>query len=372
MHSDTKRLYIITAIYVAMLLLVCFVPDKTTQIRSLAFFSVISAVGICHFVKKRNIHNLHKKQAALILAAFAACSVALYFIAGAKFGYYRVSVSYSSLPIYIIPVAATVIGTETVRSVFLAQKSKLVRAVVFFTCLTVDALILTEVRAFSSFKNFTDTLTLVVLPCAVSNFLYHHVSERFGATATVPYKLILFLYPYIFSVRPLMPDALLAFAKTLIPVVIYFTVCAVYKTGGRITAKTKRRLGVTLTAVLAALAISFIMLISGQFQYKMIVIATESMTGTIDRGDAVIYEAYGEQTLKPDDIIVFDRGDGALIVHRIVEINNIDGEIRYYTKGDANASADDGYLTDGQIVGVTRLKIMYMGYPSLWFRSLFK
>jgi signal peptidase len=112
------------------------------------------------------------------------------------------------------------------------------------------------------------------------------------------------------------------------------------------------------------------MLISGAFQYKILVIATESMTGAINKGDAVIYQTYDEQILKVEDVIVFNK-DNALIVHRIVEINNINGEIRYYTKGDANDSVDSGYITDTQIVGVIKLKIKYMGYPSLWVRSLF-
>ena len=112
------------------------------------------------------------------------------------------------------------------------------------------------------------------------------------------------------------------------------------------------------------------MLISGVFQYKILVIETESMTGAIDKGDAVIYETYDEQTLKAEDVIVFNK-DNALIVHRIVEINNINGEIRYYTKGDANDSVDSGYITDVQIVGIIKLKIKFMGYPSLWVRSLF-
>ena len=61
-----------------------------------------------------------------------------------------------------------------------------------------------------------------------------------------------------------------------------------------------------------------------------------------------------------------------MIIHRVEKIENVDGVIRYYTKGDANESMDSGYITDAHIVGVINLKIKYIGYPTLWVRSLFK
>lgn len=370
MNSDKKKLYILTAVYFAIFLLVCFVQNKITQIYFLACFSVLSAIGIRYFIKKRTIYSLPKKQVALILLSLAICSVAIYFISGVKFGYYKVTVSYTSIWLYVVPIVATIISTEVARSIFLAQKNKLINFITYAICVAIDVVILTKVEAFSNFENFMDTLGLVVLPCISSNFLYHYLSQKFGAISVVPYKLILYIYPYIFAFRPLLSNALLAFARVLIPIGIYLIVSLVYKTKSKVKEKTKRRLNIIFITVSMVLAISFIMLISGAFQYKILVISTESMTGSIDKGDAVIYEAYDDQTLKTEDVIVFKK-DNAIIVHRIVEINNINGEIRYYTKGDANNSVDSGYLTGEQIVGIIKMKIKYMGYPSLLVRSLF-
>jgi signal peptidase I len=58
------------------------------------------------------------------------------------------------------------------------------------------------------------------------------------------------------------------------------------------------------------------------------------------------------------------------IVHRVVDIERIGGEIRYYTKGDANNSLDVGYITDADIVGTTTAKVSYVGFPTLWLREL--
>jgi signal peptidase len=111
------------------------------------------------------------------------------------------------------------------------------------------------------------------------------------------------------------------------------------------------------------------MLISCQFRFGAVVIATESMTGEINKGDVIIYERYDDQTIKEGQVIVFLQ-DQNRIIHRVVKIENIGGEVRYFTKGDANYSLDDGYITDADIVGLTDVKIAYIGYPTLWLRKL--
>ena len=59
-------------------------------------------------------------------------------------------------------------------------------------------------------------------------------------------------------------------------------------------------------------------------------------------------------------------------IHRVIKVSSVDGEIRYYTKGDANKDADEEYRTNKDIIGVVRLKVKYIGLPTLWLRSLFE
>ena len=116
--------------------------------------------------------------------------------------------------------------------------------------------------------------------------------------------------------------------------------------------------------------IGTVMLISNQFKYGALVIATDSMTGEIDKGDIVIYESYESQTVEEGQVIVFEK-DSSYIVHRVVDIQIINGTARYYTKGDANEDNDAGYITKGSIVGLASYKLPFFGYPTLWLRSLF-
>ena len=110
------------------------------------------------------------------------------------------------------------------------------------------------------------------------------------------------------------------------------------------------------TALLVVVMAGVIMLISCQFRFGAIVIATESMTGEINKGDVVIFEQYDGQQISEGQVIIFN-SNGAKVVHRVVEIKNENGLVMYFTKGDANEDIDDGYVTESQIVGITHLKI---------------
>ena len=113
-----------------------------------------------------------------------------------------------------------------------------------------------------------------------------------------------------------------------------------------------------------------VMLISNQFRYGALVIATPSMSGELNVGDIAIFEQYDDPTIVEGQVIVFEK-DGAVVVHRVVDIQTINGRTRYYTKGDANEDLDAGFLYKTDIVGHVNYKIPYLGYPTLWFRSLF-
>ena len=94
------------------------------------------------------------------------------------------------------------------------------------------------------------------------------------------------------------------------------------------------------------------------------------MTGAIDKGDAIIYEAYNDQEIEEGDILIFDK-NGTTYVHRVIKIENIEGQIRYTTKGDANQSEDSGYVVRSSIIGIYRTKIKFVGYPTLWINEMF-
>jgi signal peptidase len=132
----------------------------------------------------------------------------------------------------------------------------------------------------------------------------------------------------------------------------------------------KRKLFIGNTMLLLTTAV-LIMLVSCEFKYGLMVIGSGSMTGTINEGDAVIFESYEEQPVHTGQVIIFDYKN-IKAVHRVIKIVNVNGETRYYTKGDANKEQDDGYITKDDIYGLVKVRIKYIGHPTLFVKELFE
>lgn len=94
------------------------------------------------------------------------------------------------------------------------------------------------------------------------------------------------------------------------------------------------------------------------------------MEPRISAGDALIYEKYdGSEKPIKNQVIVFNH-NGKYITHRVNEIVNDGDNTFYITKGDANLSADDFKVYENDIVGIGKLNIKYIGYPTIWFQEL--
>ena len=188
-------------------------------------------------------------------------------------------------------------------------------------------------------------------------------------------RAILALHPYLFTVSSGISDSLFHLFSLFFPIALFLFIDALYEKRKRYALKNSSRFLRFVSRVLAVAAvvimIGTVMLISNQFKYGALVIATESMTGEINKGDVVIFESFEDQTLIEGQVIVFEDGS-SLIVHRVVDIQIINGRARYYTKGDANEDNDFGYITNADVVGLVNYRIPAIGYPSLWLRSLFK
>lgn len=112
------------------------------------------------------------------------------------------------------------------------------------------------------------------------------------------------------------------------------------------------------------------MLVSCKFKYGILVIGSGSMTGSINKGDAVIFESYDNQNIFEGDVIIFKR-DSLKVVHRVIDVKVVNGQYQYYTKGDANQNIDDSYVSKKDIVGISKFKIIYIGYPTIWLKDIF-
>ena len=100
--------------------------------------------------------------------------------------------------------------------------------------------------------------------------------------------------------------------------------------------------------------------------YSMLNVISGSMQGTIDVGDMIIIKQTKE--IQEQDIVTFI-DDNAVITHRIVGIEELDGKKEYTTKGDANNTADKNKITIEQIQGKLFFHIGGLGKASTYLQK---
>ena len=100
------------------------------------------------------------------------------------------------------------------------------------------------------------------------------------------------------------------------------------------------------------------------FGYSMLIVASPSMTGAIEAGDAIIIKKSDSYAVG-DVITYFPEDESFSVTHRIVRM---EGD-KFYTKGDANQSEDSDPVLMEQIVGKVAVKLDKVGYFIEWLRS---
>lgn len=100
------------------------------------------------------------------------------------------------------------------------------------------------------------------------------------------------------------------------------------------------------------------------FGKSLLIIATPSMTGSIEAGDAIIIKKSDDYAVG-DVITYFPADEATSVTHRIVRI---EGD-KYYAKGDANNSEDPDPIVISQIAGKMVGRIPKIGIVIEWLRT---
>ena len=95
------------------------------------------------------------------------------------------------------------------------------------------------------------------------------------------------------------------------------------------------------------------------------------MSPAIHKGDAVLISKHKNNVLKKGEIIAY-RSNGIVIIHRIVQVEKKKNKYYYIVQGDANNTPDNELLPHKEVIGVVKLKIPVIGYPSVILSELFK
>lgn len=141
--------------------------------------------------------------------------------------------------------------------------------------------------------------------------------------------------------------------------------------------------GIVITAIiLPILILNIVFLVEsymypdevpGVFGITPMVVVTDSMDPTISAGDMIVDKKVEPETIKVGDIISFfdptRRDHKVVMTHRVIAVYKASGELKFATKGDANNISDPIPVPAGNLVGVYRQTIPYLGSVVLFMKT---
>lgn len=338
-----------------------------------AFFLAIYAFVIKLLLDKPNTVSMYKKEVLKYMTIFGVIYVVLYYVIGIYVGYYKsvYTLSIFTLFNYVIPLIVIILTSEYIREVFISDKTRLSKINTFIFAVLVDLVIYVNIYNLFDIQEFLQALGYVFFASIVSNMLYNYIAEKFGVAPNISYRLITTLYVYLIPIIPNVYIYFKSICRMVYPLLIYVVLKSAYEKEKTIVTKNNRFFQNMITIVVVIIISVISMLISCKFKYGMLVIGSGSMTGAIDKGDAIIFEKENDaKKINEKDIIVF-RDNKRTIVHRVIKKEDINDEIRLYTKGDNNMQEDPEYVTQSNLQGIVRIRIPDIGMPTIWINEFF-
>ncbi|MBR6505878.1 signal peptidase I [Candidatus Saccharibacteria bacterium] len=342
-----------------------------------ALVALAFAIFLRIYLKKRkdnkNYSNIAAKSTIIILIA----SLIVGFNLGLLVGFTRTFFPPigNTFLFGLLPTIVAIVSTEIIRKIILDNAfnnkyliSIITAAIAFFG-------ISAEINIFTidSVETGFIIICTIVLPIIAENLLATYLSRRAGITPSLIYRLSRGLYLYILPIAPNFSQYLYSVMWVTVPFLIYILVKRdlpeeVVKRGGKVEKpKSNNRRFSILAFPSMAVLITLTILVSGVFRYKMIAIASNSMSPAFERGDAVVYNKDAE--LETGDVLAFVH-EGKTITHRIVKILEYDTGKVYYTKGDANSTSDNYEIREDSVLGKVLYVVKYIGLPTVLFKEI--
>lgn len=372
MNISKVKLYILEIIVT--LVLSIFLFFKLNNKIMISIFLIIYSIITKKSIESNKTISIHNKEVFKYMFLFAIGYLALYYIIGIYVGFYQSVYKFNIYTIthQIIPIIIIIITSEIIRKEFLSNDSKISIFLSFLFGILIDFVIFMNIDAFSSLENILEVFGTVFFASITSNLLYIYVNKYYGIKPNIIYRLITILYLYIIPITPDVYMFFQAFYRMIYPLIIYLLLDSTYSKTKKTSIIRNEKYNIVISCFSTVIMISLIMLISCKFTYGILVIGSNSMKNSINKGDAIVYNSKATvNDINIGDVIVFYH-NSQRIVHRVVKIDKLNNNIIFYTKGDNNLQEDSNYVSKDNLVGKVNFKITKIGLPTVWINELFK
>ena len=126
--------------------------------------------------------------------------------------------------------------------------------------------------------------------------------------------------------------------------------------------------GIMLLVLIMVMAL-FVLFAPRLSGWQIDTVLSGSMSPTLEVGDAIVTKPIDPDAITVGDIITYRSPvDGKLVTHRVLEVEKHSAPV-FYTKGDANNSADPYLVPAQNIVGEVSFHIPLLGYVAQFIKT---
>lgn len=376
-NTNDKKIYLFELFVLVAILVFCvYMADFPSLFKNYALIislAIIFGVSVAVFGYRKDRHYLRGSATRAVITVMLAVAI-IAFTAGIFLGFTKSFASTNLIQIFqgLVPTALLVIVVEYLRQNLYRKSNNRWQNVVFFTTLTSLMYILLAFNP-AQLTDFEKVFLFIcgsVFPLISTELLCSFLTQNAGMQPSLVYKLIVKCYPFVLPIIPNLGPYLYAVTAIIMPFAIYRMVDHMDTFDSRARQRMRKTNFRIVAVPLTAFLLILVGLVSGIFDYWLIAVGSGSMSGTFERGDAVMIEKTTADKLKEDDIIAFKK-DGVIVTHRIVKIYASGGRYEFVTRGDANEENDD-FVTPGEnVIGRITFKTRYIGFPTLWMNEIF-
>ena len=371
--KNTKA-YVLELILLLTLSYALFFLSGSNRRFILLIFLSIFAVITKTLLNKTRILSVRKKGVLKLVTLLSFIYIALLYTLGIYTGFYKSTVrfSFDTVLQYIFPISVIIILSEYIRNKFINYEGKISILLNYIIQIIIDLLIYTNVYKLNSVDNVMLISGYVLFASVSGNLLYNYIAKKYGAKPNIVYRLLTVLYIYVIPIAPDIYLFFLSFYRMAFPFLIYYLIESFYGETEEATEIKKNKPLKIISSIVFALLIIYIALISCLFKFGALVIGSGSMTGTINKGDVILFSKdIDVDNVEKGDIIVFNKKN-VKIVHRVIDKKQQGDEFRLYTKGDSNLQADEGYVEEEELYGKVIYRIGNIGLPTIWLHEMFE
>ena len=359
-------------IYSAIYKIVATQDFKFKEILTIIFLIIIAGTSIIGFgyVKARCTPFI-KKYLKIIVKYILFFTVVMYLL-GMLTGFKHINYDLNTL--YTITTwIISIIVLELIRYNFIRSNKDNFFLLAMITCAIsiLEIIIVVKPNSMYNLETIFRVGTSIIIPVIAKNILFSYSDYHIGYYVTGIYRCVFDIIIPILPITPELTDYFLSMIGIIMPSMIIVNISRNYSDYeiGEIVKQSNSKFDF-FNVPIACFSVILIVLISRAFPLYLMGIGSGSMTGALNQGDAILtYKEKNINRINVGDIIVFDTRKNTF-VHRVVEIEEIDGIKYYRTKGDANNTRDNIDIKFEDIKGKVLYRIPYIARPSVWLTEL--